>query len=281
MNGDDQIKRSKNQSDLRSLLEASRDVQVSLAICDLASGYQILVKPDLPFHPASTIKLAVMMEVYHQAALGEFSLDDLLPVRNSFPSLVDQSKYSLSPADDSETDLYGQIGGQFPIRELTRRMIVSSSNLAANLLIEQVGADRVTRFMQSLGAGDLVVRRGLEDKKAYELGLNSSTTARSLMQVLVRLARRGVVSPDASDEMIAILRQQQFNEGIPAQLPEGVRVAHKTGSIDKIYHDAAIVYPPNHSPYVVVILTSGLSEEDEAPALVSALSAAIYRQLIP
>jgi len=109
--------------------------------------------------------------------------------------------------------------------------------------------------------------------------MNNSATARSLMQILVRLARRSVVSPAASDEMIAILREQHFNEGIPAQLPAGVSVAHKTGD-RPVYHDAAIVYPPQHGPYVVVILTSALSEKDEAPELVAALSAAIYSQLI-
>ena len=203
-----------------------------------------------------------------------------MPVKNSFLSLADRSEFSLSPDDDSETELYRHIGEQLSIRDLTRRMIVSSSNLATNLLIEKVGAERVTRFMQALGTNDLVIRRGLEDKKAYALGMNNSATARSLMQVLVRLAKRSVVSPAASDEMIAILLQQHYNEGIPAQLPAGVSVAHKTGWIDKVYHDAAIVYPPQHTPYVVVILTSGLSEKDEAPALVAALSAAIYRQLI-
>jgi len=270
----------KGQNDLKSLLEPGRGARVSLAICDLASGYQILVKPDLPFHPASTIKLGVMMEVYHQASEGGFSLDDLLPVKNSFFSLADRSEFSLSPADDSETDLYGHIGEERSIRDLTHRMIVSSSNLATNLLVERVGAERVTGFMQTLGTDDLILRRGLEDKKAYALGMNNSATARSLMQVLVRLAKCSVVSLAASEEMIGILRQQQFNEGIPAQLPAGVSVAHKTGSIDQFYHDAAIVYPPQHSPYVVVILTSGLSEKDEAPTLVAALSAAIYRQLI-
>jgi beta-lactamase class A len=268
-----------NQNDLKHLLETGSGVQVSLAICDLASGFQILVKPDLPFHPASTFKLGVMMEVYHQASDGEFSLDQLLPVKNSFTSIADQSEFSLSPGDDSETDLYGQIGEQLSWLDLTRRMIISSSNLATNLLIEKVGAQRVTRFMQSLGTNDLVIRRGPEDNKAYALGLNNSATARGLMQVLVRLARRSVVSPQASDEMIAILLQQQFNQGISAQLPAGVLVAHKTGWNDKLYHDAAIVYPPRHTPYIVVILTSGLSEKDAAPTLVAALSAAIYRQL--
>jgi beta-lactamase class A len=281
MNDDDQIKSPKKANDMRHLLEASGDARVSLAICDLANGYQILVKPDEPFHPASTLKLCVMMEVYHQASDGEFLLDHPLLVKNSFRSLADQSEFSLSPGDDSETDLYGHIGERLPMRELTRRMIVSSSNLAANLLIAKVGAARITGFMQALGTNDLVVRRGLEDKKAFALGLNNSATARALMQILVRLAKRSVVSPEASDEMIAILRQQHFNEGIPARLPAGVSVAHKTGWIERVYHDAAIVYPPQHSPYVVVILTSGLSEKDEAPALVAALSAEIYRQVIP
>ena len=270
-----------SQNDLKHLLELSRDARVSLAICDLASGYQILVKPDLSFHPASTLKLCVMMEVYHQASEGEFPLGQPLLVKNSFLSLADQSEFSLAPGDDSETDLYRHIGEQLPMRELTRRMIVSSSNLAANLLIEKVGAARITGFMQALGTNDLLVRRGLEDKKAFALGLNNSTTARALMQILVRLAMRSVVSPGASDEMIAILLQQQHNEGIPARLPAVARVAHKTGWIERVYHDAAIVYPPQHSPFVVVILTSGLSKKDEAPALVAAFSEAIYRQLVP
>jgi beta-lactamase class A len=265
---------------LKRLLEAGSNARVSLAICDLASGYQILVRPDMPFHPASTFKLGVMIEVYHQASEGEFSLDELLPVKNTFISIADRSIFSLSPGDDSETDLYLHIGEQLPLRELTHRMIVYSSNLATNLLIEKVGAARVTRFMQTLGTNDLIIRRGPEDNKAYALGLNNSATARSLMQILVRLAKRSVVSPFASDEMIAILRQEHYNEGIPAQLPAGVNVAHKTGWNDRLYHDAAIVYPPQHAPYIVVIMTGGLSETDEAPALVAALSAAIYRQMI-
>jgi beta-lactamase class A len=270
----------KNDNSLKRLIEAGGNASVSLALYDLASRYQLLVHPDVPFHPASTFKLGVMMEVFHQASLGEFSLDDLLRVRNSFQSIADQSKFSLSPGDDSEKGLYQHIGEKVPLIELIRRMIISSSNLATHLLIEKVGAARVTSFMQELGTNDLVVLRGPEDAQAYALGLNNSATARSLMQVLVCLANRSVVSPAASDEMIAILRQQQFNGGIPAQLPEGVSVAHKTGWNDQLYHDAAIVYPPQHTPYILVIMTSGLSEASEAPALVAGLSKAIYYQLI-
>lgn len=262
------------------MLESGSNVQVGLAVYDLASGYQLLVHPDLPFHPASTFKLGVMMEVFHQASEGEFSLDHLLEVKNSFHSIADGSEFPLSANDDSETDLYLHVGERLSLHDLTRRMIVFSSNLATNLLIEKLSTARITRFMQELGTNDLVVRRGPEDNKAYALGMNNSATARSLMQVLVRLARRSVVSPADSDEMIVLLRQQHFNEGIPARLPAGVSVAHKTGWNDKLYHDAAIVFPPKHSPIVIVIMTSGLSESDEAPALVAGLSDTIYRQLI-
>ena len=267
------------ENELIQLLETGKNAQVSLALYDLASGYQLLVRPDEPFHPASTFKLGVMMEVFHQASEGEFSLDELLMVKNSFTSIADKSLFSLSPQDDSETDLYQHIGEQFSLRDLTRRMIVHSSNLATNLLIEKVGAARVTRFMQELGTNGLIIRRGVEDNQAYALGMNNSATARSLMQILVRLAKRGVVSPAVSDEMIAILQEQYYNEGIPARLPAGVKVAHKTGWIDKLYHDAAIVYPSGHTPYVIVVMTSGLSESDAAPALVAGLSQIIYRQL--
>jgi beta-lactamase class A len=238
-----------------------------------------MVHPDAPFHPASTFKLGVMMEVFHQEAQGLFSLDDRLPVKNAFLSIADQSEFSLSPEDDSDKELYQHIGKRMPLRELNWRMIVYSCNLATNLVIEKVSARKATQFMQELGAKDLVILRGPEDNKAYALGLNNSATARSLMQVLVRLAKRSVVSPEASDEMIAILRQQNYNEGIPAKLPEGASVAHKTGWNDKLYHDAAIIYPPQRTPYVLVVMTSGLSEAKEAPALVAALSQAIYHQL--
>ncbi len=136
------------------------------------------------------------------------------------PALPTRVNFHFHQTDDSETDLYRISGNSLSLRELTRRMIVNSSNLATNLLIEKVGAERVTRFMQELGTNDLIIRRGPEDNKAYALGMNNSATARSLMQVLVRLAKRSVVSPAASDEMIAILRQQHYNEGIPANCPK-------------------------------------------------------------
>jgi beta-lactamase class A len=250
--------------------------EVGLAARQVATGKEILIRPDQSFHPASIIKACVMMEVFRQARQGLFSLDDPMLIKNKFVSIADESSYSLSVEDDSEKDLYEYIGEALPIRELIFRMITTSSNLATNLLIERVTPQRTTQFMQELGTNDVIVRRGVEDNKAFRLGLNNATTARGLMRILLKIAKREVVSSQDSDEMIKILLQQKFNELIPAQLPANVRVANKTGWNDDLYHDAGIIYPPNGKPFVLVILTRGCKSESDAHTLVASLAKIIY-----
>jgi beta-lactamase class A len=157
-----------------------------------------------------------------------------------------------------------------------RLMIIASSNLATNLLIERVGPARVMGLMREIGARNIHVLRGVEDGKAYERGLNNTTTARDLMIIARRIAAGRAVSKAASDEMINVLLDQQFNEGIPAGLPQAARVAHKTGSITGINHDAAIVFPPRRKAYVLVVLTRGLGDETRAHKLIADISRAIY-----
>lgn len=268
------------QRELEHMLASAPAAEVGLAFHDLYNRREIFIHPDVPFHPASTVKVCVMMEAFRQAANGECSMDDFVTVKNKFHSIADGSLFSLDPADDGETDLYNHLRRRLPLRDLITRMITRSSNLATNLVIEKVGGRRVTQFMFELGVPDLLVLRGPEDNRAFAMGMNNSATARGLMRILVELAAGQVVSPSASEEMVAILKQQRFNEGIPAKLPLGVDVAHKTGWNEKMYHDAAIIYPPGRDPYVLVILTRGLREGDEAPALVAELSAHIYHSVM-
>jgi beta-lactamase class A len=268
--------RANKVSEAISELIQHSGAEVGLAAHNLGTGEEILIQPDQFFHPASIIKVCVMMEAFRQARQGLFSLDDPMLIKNEFISIADGSIYALSVEDDSEKDLYEHIGEEFPIRELIFRMITISSNLATNLLIERVTPQRTTQLMQELGTSDVIVRRGVEDNKAFRLGLNNAASARGLMRILLKLAKREVVSLQDSDEMIKILLQQKFNEMIPAQLPANVRVAHKTGWNDDLYHDAGIIFPPSRKPFVLVILTRGCKSETDAHALVASLAKIIY-----
>jgi beta-lactamase class A len=265
------------QKRIEQLINASGAEAVAVGYHDVATGREILINPDLPFHAASTMKVPVMMELFRQAEGGKLSLDERITVKNEFKSIVDGSAYSLTPDEDSDKTLYKRLGQTASVRELLHLMITVSSNLATNILIERVGADRVTKLMREYGANDIVVLRGVEDGKAYERGLNNKTTARDLMMILTRIAEGRAVSAAASEEMIKVLLDQKLNEGIPSRLPAGVRVAHKTGSITALYHDAGVVYPTAAKPFVLVVLTRGLKDETRAHALVGEIASTVFR----
>ena len=272
-----------SMDELDAFIAEQSEKRISVAFYDLETGQRILAQADEPYHPASTFKVHVMMEVFRQAQQGLLSLDDRLPIINSFTSIVDGTTYSLDVKDDAEQTLYPRIGESETIAELTRLMIVRSSNLATNILLQKVGTGNVNDFIQALAIHGVTVRRGVEDKVAFGLGINNSATARGLTQTMQLIAEKKVVSPQASEKMIEILLGQEFNESIPALLPGSVRVAHKTGSTDDVYHDTGIVYAEREGrkPYALTIMTKGFSEkqEQEAHQCMARISKMIYEQL--
>ena len=253
------------------------DATVAVAIRDLASGDALAIRGDRSFHAASTMKVPVMMEVFRQAEAGAFQLDDSLTIRNTFASIVDGSTYQIE--DDSDEAIYERIGEPMAIRDLTERMITVSSNLATNMIIELATADSVQQTIERLGAERMQVLRGVEDIKAYRQGLNNTATANDLALIFEAIAEERIVSPSASEVMIDILQQQEFNDMIPAGLPSGTEVAHKTGWITEIHHDAAIVYPPDRPPYVLVVLTEGIADRDESARLVATIARVVAETL--
>ena len=267
--------------DLRSRVEAriarAPARAVGLYFRALERPDSLLVGAAEQFHAASTMKLPVLIQVFRDADAGLLSLGDSLPVTRTFTSLVDGSPYDLDKADDSDSSLYLRVGGRASIRELLELMITRSSNLATNILVAQVGAPRTQATARSLGAEAITVLRGVEDGKAYAAGLNNTTTARDLGVLLAGLARHGAASLASCDSMLAILSRQEFHEGIPAGVPAGTRVAHKTGWIaGVVYHDAAIVYPRRGGRYVLVVLTGGIKADTVAYNLVADLSRIVY-----
>ncbi|HEX5734067.1 MAG TPA: serine hydrolase [Blastocatellia bacterium] len=265
------------ENKIQQLIKESGAEMVGVAYFDLETGAEILINADENFHAASTMKVPVMMEVFRQDRKGKLSLNDYIPIKNDFISIADGTRFSISAESDSEQTLYNRIGQIEVVSELIHLMINVSSNLATNLLIERVTAPSVMEYMREIGARNIRVLRGVEDSKAYELGMNNTTTARDLMIILRQIARKQAVSSKASNEMVKILLEQKFNDGIPAGLPKEVKVAHKTGSITKINHDAAIVYPANRKPYVLVVLTRGIEDEKRANKLIADISRTIYK----
>ena len=268
-------------TELETFIREQTNKTISVAVYDFETGQEILINPDEAYHPASTIKVHVMMEVFHQAKEGRLALEDRLPIINSFTSIADGSKFSLNVDDDAEQTLYPRLGETESIAELTRLMIVRSSNLATNILLEEVGTRPVTDFIQALRIQGVQFIRGVEDNAAFLLGMNNSATARGLTQTMRLIAEKKVVSEQASEKMIEILLGQQFNESIPALLPQTVKVAHKTGWTGDVYHDTGIVYPEAHKPYVISIMTRGFTEETEAEAhaCMAKISKLIYEKL--
>jgi len=254
--------------------------QVGLAYIDLASGDTLFLNADTSFHAASTMKVPVIIELFRRANTGSFIMNQGLLLVNQFASLADVSPYALDPGSDSDSTLYHRIGDRVPVDTLLRLMITRSSNFATNTLITLVGADQVTRTMHALGAQRIQVLRGVEDGKAFEKGLNNTTTARDLAIILRSIEEGKAAPPPATREMLEILLAQEFNEKIPAGLPSGTRVAHKTGEITAISHDAAIVYPVGRNPYVLVVLTRGISDGAKSSKLIADLSSIIYQHTI-
>jgi beta-lactamase class A len=271
----------------------SLHAEIGVAFRDLETGKEFFFNEHQMMHAASTMKVPVMIEVFRQAEQGKFRLDDSLMVKNQFNSIVDSSSYNLDVGDDSDESIYSAIGKNMTIRRLVEQMITVSSNLATNILIELVGAEKVMATLREVGVKNMQVRRGVEDIKAYHLGLNNQTDAFDMMLALQALAEKRAASPAACDTMLAILQRQKFRDGIPAGLPAGTVVANKTGSITAIAHDCAIVFPESpeisaaqkksgnaRKPYLLVVLTSGIQEEKTAQRAIAAISQEIYRDLV-
>lgn len=250
--------------------------QVGLSLHDLATHETLGIDDTVTFHAASTMKVPVMVELMRHVDTAAVTLDDRIPLVNTFASIIDGSPYRLSRDGDSDPALYDRIGAPITYRELNERMIIRSSNLATNVLIERLDPTHITATARALGAEGIVVRRGVEDQKAFEAGRNNVTTARGLGQLLTAIERGEAASAWATAAMRATLLRQEFNDEIPAGLPAGVPVAHKTGWITATTHDAAIIYPRDRAPLVLVILTRAIPDRATAQRLMADLARLIW-----
>ena len=236
----------------------------------------VFINVDEQFHAASTMKVPVMIELYKQQSEGKLNLNDSILLKNEFKSIVDGSLYKMDIGEDSDDVIYSKIGSMQKMYDLMYGMIILSSNLATNVLIEVVDAKKTTATMRSLGADKIEVLRGVEDIKAYEKGLSNSTTANDLLVIMKAIANETAGTKEDCKAMLTILKDQKWNDMIPKYLPENIEVAHKTGSITGVHHDAAIVYLPNGKSYVLVLLSKNLKDFDKGTDQLAKISKSVY-----
>jgi beta-lactamase class A len=155
-------------------------------------------------------------------------------------------------------------------------MIATSSNLATNLLIDLIGLNGIRATLKRFGLDGIELRRGVEDMPAYEQEINNEVTADGLQDAFRILLDPHHFSPDLRQEMLDILHAQEFKSGIPAGLPLEARVAHKTGEISTVAHDAGIVFLPERAPYVVVILTEWKPDVSGRRETIAQISRLLY-----
>ncbi len=259
------------------LVDAHEGATVSVSIIDTSQDIEWHRDGDRLYHAASTMKVPVMIELFRQAEAGWFALDDEIILKNEFRSIVDGSLYSIE--DDSDDAIYEQLGQPMTLRQLAYNMTTVSSNLATNLLIDYLVADSVQATSERLGTRLMQTIRGVEDLKAFDLGMSNRATSADLALLMEHLRVGSAVSEVSDAAMRDILMDQVFNSMIPNGLPDGTQVAHKTGSITEIHHDAAIIYPESADPYVLVVMTQGIADREESAALGSQITAAVHESL--
>jgi beta-lactamase class A len=262
---------------LRAFVESLPSEGTFSVWCGPVAGEAWLAhRSDEQHYAASTMKLALVIAAYRQADAGLLDLDQLVEVHEDFASVVDAPRFTMDRDEDSDPEPWRRIGEKVTLRWLGLRALVRSSNLATNLLLERVGLPAVQETLRALDAHGSTTDRGIEDAAARGAGLQNLVTASDLARTLQALVADAVASPRAGQEILDMLAAQQLRDTIPAQLPPGTRVAHKSGWVDGISHDAGIVYPSGREPFVFVMCTTSDLSEEEGRQLIARGAAAAW-----
>ncbi len=257
---------------------------LAVSFYDYETGLQWSQRGDRWFHSASTIKVAVLLALFGAIDAGRFRLDSRLHVRNRFLSLVDRTPFRVAAGRDADKEVHAAIGKTMRIKDLARHMIVTSSNLATNLLVDLIKVDQAQQMLARHGIRGVDLARGVEDDKAFDANFNNRVTANGLVALFRVIHERSGVLQESAREMLDILFQQEFRSGIPAGIPADVRsasrIANKTGEISVAAHDAGIVYLPGREPYVLAVLTEPELNSDRRMERIARVSSVVYEWLM-
>lgn len=234
---------------------------------------------DTPHYAASTMKLPLAIAAHRLHERGVLDLDAPVAVHNRFDSALDGSMYSLAQADDQDDDTWSRLGQAVPLRTLVRRCVTRSGNLATNLVLEQVGAAAVAEVLRDAGCSETTrLPRGIGDTAAREAGVDNVVTAADLGRVMCRLAAGSLAGPESSRAVEAVLAAQEHRDRIPSGLPTGTYVANKTGWVDGVDHDVALVRPHGAAPYVLAVCTTTGLDHETSGRLVAEVSRSVWEE---
>ena len=269
------------QSEIERIEKESGAKAIAVALHDLETGLELQHHADRWFHAASTIKVPILLGAFAAIDRGDLLPHSRVHIRNRFLSVVEDIPFRVESGRDANSAVHSAIGKMMRVDELAYHMITTSSNLATNLLLGVIGPDSVNQTLRELDVEEgIELRRGVEDELAFEKGINNMVTANGLLRILVMLAEGKAFSPALSRRMMDILHGQEFNQGIPALLPKGARVAHKTGEISTVAHDAGLIYLPDRKPYALAVLTEWTPSATGRSATIAAASYLAYAALI-
>jgi beta-lactamase class A len=246
------------------------DGVMGVAIEDLTTGQKLLLHEDEVFPQASSIKIAVLAELYHQAQLsadgasGKAKLSD--PYTVNAGDLVADSDIllGLTPSVTRLTN-----------HDLATMVVAVSDNSAANILIDRVGMDNVNRLMDSLGLAHTRLRRKMMDVKAASEGRENISTPREMMILLEQIYRGKVLNKEMTESFLKMLSTHKASY-IPRDLPDDVRTANKPGELEGVRNDCGIVFAQNR-PYVICVMTTYLRNERDGEEAITRVSSAAYQ----
>ncbi len=243
---------------------------VSVWLGDLDGSTMLARNTDAAHYAASTMKLPLLVAAYRRQEAGELDLAQGVAVHNQFASAADGSSFSLERDDDQDDETWAALGSRRTLAYLAEHTTVKSGNLATNLLLEHVGAGAVADVLADAGCSEAtVLPRGIADARARESGLDNVVTAADLGLVMCGVAAGTLAASETCAVVEAVLARQEHRDGIPAGLPAGTYVANKTGSVDGVNHDVALVRSAGRAAYVLVVLTTVDVPEDTASAFIA------------
>lgn len=246
---------------------------VSVAFRSLDGSQQLFIKSNQPFPAApAVIQIPVMIELYAQAQAGDVNLSDTIGVHNGFRSLVDGAPFRLDPKTDPDPDLYKLIGKAVSLRDLCEHMVTHNSSLAADLLIEKLGADRIRERMSTLHIDGLDFVRGIESNAPADKGPSNTTSARAVLEMLWTIAKGQDSGDDAGKETVGLLARAALAQPPTAGMPSDPR-NQQFLQLAGVGQQSMIVYGPH--PFVVVVLARGITNAEASAALMAQIQHAL------